>query len=69
MAPEQSRWGWAFCASGAPWVAQRVWPMPERNPVGASSHSTRSAATDSVPEAQRARQVWPGRTRAIPAES
>ena len=69
MLPEQSRWGWALTASGAPCVAQRVWPIPELNPVGALTHSSRSAATDSVPAAVRARQVWPARTRATPAES
>ena len=22
-------WGWAFSVDGSPWVAQRVWPMPQ----------------------------------------
>ena len=26
--PVRPRWGWAFSSLGAPWVAQRVWPMP-----------------------------------------
>ena len=69
MLPEQSRCGWALIASGAPCVAQRVWPMPEVNPFGAARHSFLSAVTDSVPEAVRARQVSPARTRAMPAES
>ncbi len=28
ISPLQSRSGWAFVSEGAPWVAQRVWPMP-----------------------------------------
>ena len=28
MRPDWSVCGWAFGVVGAPWVAQRVWPMP-----------------------------------------
>ena len=28
--PEPLRWGCALCSSGLPWVAQRVWPMPQK---------------------------------------
>src|ERR1039458_8592326 len=43
MLPEQSRWGWAFTASGAPWVGQRVWPMPEPMPQSAAILQARQA--------------------------
>ena len=33
MRPDWSVCGWALGVVGAPWVAQRVWPMP-RVPVG-----------------------------------
>ena len=26
--PSSLRCGWAFTSLGAPWVAQRVWPIP-----------------------------------------
>ena len=26
--PVQSQCGWALCSTAAPWVAQRVWPIP-----------------------------------------
>ena len=26
--PLSAMWGWLFSSEGAPWVAQRVWPMP-----------------------------------------
>ena len=28
MATRSVAWGWALVSLGAPWVAQRVWPMP-----------------------------------------
>ena len=61
MLPEQSRCGWALTASGAPWVAQRVWPMPEVKPVGAAQALLFAGPRPiRCPEAVRARQVSPG---------
>ncbi len=67
MSPVQSTWGWALPELGAPWVAQRVWPMPEAARPGAS------AATSDLRSAIRpaclmtlSPSPW---LRAIPAES
>ena len=45
MRPEQSVWGWALRSVGAPWVAQRVWPMPAVPTRLAVLHRSTSVAT------------------------
>ena len=64
--PVPSRCGCAFGVVGAPWVAQRVWPMPTV-PSGASFLS-RSRRTESLPAAFRTFTPLPLMT-ATPAES
>ncbi len=46
-----ARWGWALRSVGAPWVAQRVWPMPV-TPGAGLSRSTASRLR-SLPGARR----------------
>ena len=43
--------GWALCSVGAPWVAQRVWPMPILPPSG--SKASFCARLPSLPSARR----------------
>jgi hypothetical protein len=58
--------GWALRSVGAPWVAQRVWPMPIV-PASGSSQS-RASRLFSLPSARR-RSMWPSTSVAMPAES
>ena len=46
MRPLQSRCGWAFWSFTSPWVAQRVWPMPQ---LPASSSGTRGIRSRILP--------------------
>ena len=66
MRPDWSVCGWAFGVVGAPWVAQRVWPMP-RVPVGMAPSSSCSSML-SLPAAFMISSPWP-LTTAMPAES
>ena len=64
--PDWSVCGWAFVVVGAPWVAQRVWPMP-MVPCGMLSFSSFSS-TESLPAAFMILSPRP-LTTAMPAES
>ncbi len=66
ISPLGSVWGWALWSLGAPWVAQRVWPMPVDPATG--SASSISARRESLPSALRTTRVRPSQT-ATPAES
>ena len=59
-------WGWAFTVVAAPWVAQRVCPMPTEPAMGACSSTL--ASSESLPVARR-RSSRPSSTVAIPALS
>lgn len=64
--PSSVVWGWAFGSVGAPWVAQRVWPMPKAPWRGV--FPTASARAESFPE--RFTTLRPSGVRtAMPAES
>src|SRR5690606_13738122 len=58
--------GWVFASLGAPWVAQRVCPIPTCPSIGQAA--TRSARFTSLPSARRRSLVEPTSV-AIPAES
>ena len=61
-------WGWALVWLGAPWVAQRVCPMPQA-PASARPLSVFSARLRSLPVAlTTSASLSPSRT-ASPAES
>ncbi len=65
--PVQSTWGWALRSLGAPWVAQRVWPMPVvAGAIGLSSSS--ASRLPSLP-AFFAVASFPSASIATPAES
>ena len=65
--PVQSTCGWALRSLGAPWVAQRVWPMPVvAGAIGLSSSSASRLA--SLP-AFFAVASFPSASIATPAES
>ena len=61
------RWGWALASVAAPWVAQRVWPMPAC-PVSGSCTS-RSDRLISLPTARRRSSRPEASTVATPALS
>ena len=67
MRPWQSWCGCAFSSLGRPWVAQRVWPMPEAaaERLGAQAVDSR---LPSLPT-ERRRSRLPSLTTAMPAES
>ena len=50
-------WGWEFTSLGAPWVAQRVWPMPTV-PSTAAPPWIKSDRTWSRPLALRTVRAW-----------
>ena len=62
----QSVWGWALISVGAPWVAQRVWPIPIVPAVG--SDSTSASSSESRPGSLEIRSPRP-LMMARPAES
>ncbi len=64
--PAQSRCGWALRSVGAPWVAQRVWPMPTA-PPGMPSASSAASSSASLPA--RFTTPSPPSITATPAES
>ena len=59
-------WGCALLVVGAPWVAQRVWPMPTSP---ASGSRARSSASASIRPSLRRRSISPSTIVAMPAES
>jgi hypothetical protein len=59
-------WGWALVTLGAPWVAQRTWPMPFWATSGCSA--SKASRFLILPWARR-RSTFPPTTAAIPAES
>jgi len=58
--------GWALDAEGAPWVAQRVWPIPTVAAIGSAASTASSSRI--LPLARR-RSTCPPTTPATPAES
>ena len=65
--PLQSLNGWALRSEGAPWVAQRVWAMPQV--PGSGDFSAASASWDTRPLRLSRRMAPSGPTTAMPAES
>ena len=61
-----SRWGWAFCSVGRPWVAQRVWPIPTVPDKGCWRR--RPSSPESFPTLRRMENLFPSKTT-TPAES
>src|SRR5512138_3822766 len=64
--PLQSRWGWAFCSEGRPWVAHRVWPIPVGPGRGEAASAFSSAA---IFPTLRQSPSFPPAATATPAES
>ena len=64
--PLQSRCGWALRSVGAPWVAQRVWPIPTV-PAGGTCSPSAPSSSESLP-ARLTTASAPSRS-ATPAES
>ena len=67
-APVQSMCGWALRSVGAPWVAQRVWPMPSGRPAGSGLLVERVSRLASLP-ARLVTDSLPSAAMAAPAES
>ena len=65
--PFWDRWGWALVSVGAPWVAQRVWPMPQV-PGNAAPFSVFSYRPETLPDTFASR-IFSLPTTAMPAES
>jgi hypothetical protein len=67
-----ARCGWALDSEGRPWVAQRVWPMPQWPVSGAAPSWSASAAILPLQRTTSRRCApgpSPGRRTATPAES
>jgi hypothetical protein len=56
MVPSMLLWGWAFSTEGAPWVAQRVCPMPTDPSIGSR---TALSSTASLPLARTTFRFFP----------
>ncbi len=65
--PFWPRWGWALVSLGAPWVAQRVCPMPVVD--GGSGVSSMDFSRLASLPARLSETIEPLSTRAMPAES
>ena len=71
-APSASRCGWALTSVAAPWVAQRVWPMPSlpANRLGSAASRSRTRPGllgDLEPAGAQDRDSRPSRSRGTPA--
>src|SRR5579872_5211525 len=67
--PLQSTCGWALASVGWPWVAHRVWPMPELAWRRPPSAIRRRSDSERVPRAARARHSSEPDCTTTPAES